>query len=149
MREVAVILPIRDNKILLQLRDDKKGIDYPGLWGFFGGSIESGETPLQGAKRELLEEISYSADELVFLEQRKFFSCKNVISYAYYCELKIPLESLVLVEGSDFKLVTISEISTNKIYSCKLRGYFTLADCQYIHDVSTVALDKYSNKYRL
>jgi 8-oxo-dGTP diphosphatase len=125
------------------LRDDKEGIAYPGLWGFFGGSIEAGETPEEGAKRELLEEISYCADEVFFLEQRNLFFSENAVSYAYSCELTLPLQSLILLEGTDFKLVDISEIIADKIYSYKLRSYFSLANSSYIQQVSLVALQNH------
>ena len=32
-----------DGKILLQLRDEKPNIYYPGVWGLFGGNVESNE----------------------------------------------------------------------------------------------------------
>jgi len=43
-------------QILLLLRDNKPGIMYPGLWGFIGGKVEKGETPLMAAIREIKEE---------------------------------------------------------------------------------------------
>lgn len=67
MRQAAVILPYQDRKVLMQLRDDKPEIVYPGEWGFFSGTIESGENPIQSAKRELYEEIECTADEMFAL----------------------------------------------------------------------------------
>ena len=52
------ILIIYDKKLLLILRDDIEGISNPGCWSLPGGGIESGETPLEAAKRELLEELN-------------------------------------------------------------------------------------------
>tara|TARA_B100001769_G_C22033527_1_gene555340 strand:+ start:362 stop:901 length:540 start_codon:yes stop_codon:yes gene_type:complete len=45
------------NKILLQKRDNKKDIFFPGHYGLFGGAIEKKETKFQALKRELSEEI--------------------------------------------------------------------------------------------
>jgi 8-oxo-dGTP pyrophosphatase MutT (NUDIX family) len=45
------------NKILLQKRDSKKNIFFPGHYGLFGGAIEKNETKIHALKRELKEEI--------------------------------------------------------------------------------------------
>ena len=41
-KRVVVVLPRFRNKILMQLRDEKSGIDQPGRWGFFGGEKSIG-----------------------------------------------------------------------------------------------------------
>ncbi len=45
-----------DGKILLQKRDWKKGIRYPGRWAIPGGRREEGETTVDCAVREIAEE---------------------------------------------------------------------------------------------
>ncbi len=59
---------INRDKILVILRDDKPGIDFPGLWDLPGGSSEKGETPMDTAIREIKEElnIDISPDEIVW-----------------------------------------------------------------------------------
>jgi 8-oxo-dGTP pyrophosphatase MutT (NUDIX family) len=57
---VAGIVLLRDDgAALLQLRDDKPSIQDPGIWAVPGGHIEPGETPMEGACREFLEETCY------------------------------------------------------------------------------------------
>lgn len=51
----SVVLVDRRGWILLQERDANPEID-PDKWGFSGGHLEAGETPEQGAYRELEEE---------------------------------------------------------------------------------------------
>jgi len=57
---VAGIILLRDDgAALLQLRDQKPTIQDPGIWVVPGGHIEMGETVLDGARREFLEETCY------------------------------------------------------------------------------------------
>ena len=54
---VSAIPVNTESKILLQLRDDRPDLLYPGCWTTFGGAVEDGETPDEALHRELLEEI--------------------------------------------------------------------------------------------
>jgi 8-oxo-dGTP pyrophosphatase MutT (NUDIX family) len=57
---VAGIILLRDDgAALLQLRDDKPDIQDPGIWVVPGGHVEAGETAIDGACREFLEETCY------------------------------------------------------------------------------------------
>ncbi len=53
---ISVGLLIKDNKILLGLRDFKG--DSGNLWEFPGGGVEAGEHPREAMIRELKEELS-------------------------------------------------------------------------------------------
>ena len=50
---VALAMLKRDDRWLLQLRDDISTIIAPGHWGLFGGHLEPGETPAEAVQREL------------------------------------------------------------------------------------------------
>ena len=66
--KVAAILMLRDDgAALLQHRDNKPGLRCAGMWGLPGGRAESGESMLDCARRELLEETEYTASDLKFL----------------------------------------------------------------------------------
>ena len=43
---VAAMVVLEDGRYLMQLRDNKPDIYYPGHWDFFGGAVEPGEEPL-------------------------------------------------------------------------------------------------------
>lgn len=113
---VAVAILYREDKFFMQLRDDIPGILYPGCWGFFGGHLESGETPLEGVKRELVEEIGYTPPSLSLLER---YTEAEVIRYVYHAPLTVSKEQLVLGEGWDMDFVTIEDIKRGECYSKK------------------------------
>src|ERR1700675_4537389 len=56
---VAALLIHEDSRYIMQLRDSKPGIFYPGHWGCFGGAVEPGEVPVDALRRELREEIEF------------------------------------------------------------------------------------------
>jgi 8-oxo-dGTP pyrophosphatase MutT (NUDIX family) len=55
----GIVVLRADGAALLQHRDDIPTINDPGLWVFPGGHVEPGETPVQGAVREVEEETCY------------------------------------------------------------------------------------------
>ena len=59
---VAAILVDPDGKYVVQRRDDKPEIFFPGHWGCFGGAVEEGEPPLDAMRRELREELELDVD---------------------------------------------------------------------------------------
>ena len=85
-----------EGKILLQLRDKKPNIFYPGLWGLFGGSVENNEEPINGLKRELMEEIG-----LVVSSAKPCFTWNH---YRYNSILHFFLVPLTI----DFKKLTLN-----------------------------------------
>jgi 8-oxo-dGTP diphosphatase len=61
--DVAVgVLRAPDGRVLLTER--RPGKDAAGFWELPGGQVEPGESPVQAAARELLEEVGVHADEL-------------------------------------------------------------------------------------
>lgn len=54
----AVVLWTADGRYLVQVRDDKAGIFYPGHVGLFGGALEGAESMMECAVRELREETA-------------------------------------------------------------------------------------------
>jgi len=88
-----------DGRVLLQLRDDKPGIESPGQWSLFGGGLDEGETPEEGMLREVEEEIGFRVRHyrplLVFDGWRGRY-------HIYLAAIAEPLERLTLTEGSGF-----------------------------------------------
>lgn len=112
---VAVAILYREDKFLMQLRDNNPKILYPGYWALFGGHIEPGETPEVAVKREVLEEIGYTLP-LTFSK----FGCypdERAFRHVFQAPLLVELEQLVLTEGWDMGLVSPEEIHRGRCYS--------------------------------
>jgi 8-oxo-dGTP pyrophosphatase MutT (NUDIX family) len=101
---VAVIL-VDGSKYLMQLRDNKPTIFYPGHWGLFGGAVDGNESPEQAVRRELDEELGFRPAEISFLTEfnfdLSFVGGKRI--YRRYYEVRATgdqIASLRLTEGS-------------------------------------------------
>lgn len=69
---VVALIIVDGDRYLMQLRDDKPGIFYPGHWGLFGGAREPGETSEAGLRRELAEELDFAPDEIRYFTEFTF-----------------------------------------------------------------------------
>ena len=116
--EVAIVILYQAGGCLMQLRDDIPTIIYPGHWAFFGGHLEPGETPHEGVRRELMEEIGYDAPSLTLFDRR---TSGHVTRNIYSGPLTVTVESLILTEGMDKKLCSRDEIVQGRIYSPKIQ----------------------------
>ncbi|MEM8777995.1 MAG: NUDIX hydrolase [Cyanobacteria bacterium P01_G01_bin.49] len=123
LRTVAVAILYQEGKFLMQLRDNIPTIIYPGHWGFFGGHLEPDETPTQGVKREVLEEINYELKNPTLFRRQ---TDDVAIRYVFYEPLTVPLTQLVLQEGADLALVSPEAIQQGACYSTKLKQIFPL-----------------------
>lgn len=105
----GVILEGKDNTVLLQLRDNKQNIDYPNLWGLFGGSIEENESPIEAAIREINEELGITLKKenlkLLLVAQDKGKNC-----YVFRTSFNQDLSKINLNEGQDMKYFSREEI---------------------------------------
>jgi ADP-ribose pyrophosphatase YjhB (NUDIX family) len=103
---VAALLVHEDGRYIMQLRDGKPGIFYPGHWGCFGGAVESGEAPVDALRRELREEIEFEMPEATRFTQFDFDfrPLGHAKVYRVYFEVRVPdaaFGRFVLREGAD------------------------------------------------
>ncbi|MDD5110060.1 MAG: NUDIX hydrolase [Patescibacteria group bacterium] len=66
MADAVVLILTKDNKILLQRRDEHAP-KYPNLWGLISGAIKPGESPEQALQREAQEELNYKVSRAKLL----------------------------------------------------------------------------------
>jgi len=101
----AAIIVLDDGRYLLQLRDDIEPIWYPGHWGCFGGSVESGEDPVETLRRELREELAVEVGTENFFSEFQFdltgFNCGRYYRKYYVVPMAVSdMSRLRLGEGA-------------------------------------------------
>jgi 8-oxo-dGTP diphosphatase len=117
--KVAAILMLRhDGAALLQHRDAKPGLRCAGLWGLPGGHAELGESMLDCARRELLEETEYDASDLKFLlsfDGTDEYGAAFMVSF-FWCRYD-GIQPIICHEGQSLAFVTRSEAENFSIPS--------------------------------
>jgi 8-oxo-dGTP pyrophosphatase MutT (NUDIX family) len=111
----AAIIRVEDDGYLMQLRDSRPDIWYPGRWNLFGGAVDPGETPLDALRRELQEELELEFDTAEFFAQidfdaggaglPRFYRSYYVVSISRAAEAR-----LVLHEGAGRKVFSGRDI---------------------------------------
>tara|TARA_Y100000588_G_C14226602_1_gene913423 strand:- start:795 stop:1247 length:453 start_codon:yes stop_codon:yes gene_type:complete len=106
----ACVITAENGRLLMQLRDDRQDIFFPGRWGLFGGAIEDGESPLEAIKREIWEELSVDFD------YERFSSCgeiklvndkHKVTRYFFTLEIsELEIKEMVVTEGKGWDFLS-------------------------------------------
>jgi len=112
MKEDYVLLFMvrKDDRFLLQHRDNDAPT-YPGYWGFFGGAIESGESPYESIQREVHEELCYQPDvqhPSLTTEYQDSVTNRHGTKY-YFIERLAEAPDLDLQEGQGMEWLTVED----------------------------------------
>ena len=106
-RDKALLVPIKDNKILIQDRRCWK----PPAFGYFGGKIEDGESPLEAVIRETKEELNLDVSEDEFIGMHEIRSDKDgKKTNSYYFVYPTEQESFEVYEGDQALWMDIEEV---------------------------------------
>ncbi len=100
---VAGVILYREGTALLQHRDDRPGLPYAGWWAVFGGHVESSETPEEGARREIREELELDLTGPLRLVYHEVAGDRERFFFA--APLEVPVERLTLREGQGMALL--------------------------------------------
>jgi len=116
--QCGLILEDKNGRILLQLRDNKQGIDYPNKWGTFGGQIEEGETPEEAIKREIREELNYDLSAPEFIGNFPFEGY-NIYIFRKI-DSNITIKHLEINEGQKGEFLTFEQLRKLKFaFNCR------------------------------
>jgi len=104
---VCGVVLLKGEAALLQLRDDKPGLQDAGLWVFPGGHLEAGETPEEAARREFLEETGYACDTLSALVswRSRELGYENDFAVHFFWALYDGRQNPQCREGQDLRFV--------------------------------------------
>lgn len=107
------IIEDAEGRILLQLRDLKDGIYWPGKWGLVGGGIEGGEDIMTAALREIEEEVGLklSAADLTPFVKTMSASERRSNLYIFHTQLDLSPSDICLGEGAGFAFWTRAQIT--------------------------------------
>ena len=126
---------IREDRMLVFLRDDIQGIESPNMWDLPGGGREGTETPEECVLRELNEEFG-----LLFEEDRLTYKRRYHKEYlgrsAYFFVGRISQEEIDAIsfgdEGRYWKLMLVNEYLSNSQavlrHQVRVRDYLATMD---------------------
>ena len=136
------VLPMVGEYALMQLRDDIAGIWHPGQWGYFGGSVEPGETVEQGALRELEEEIGYHPPGPLrpLLRHVTPEYGPDAVIYSFACDLVVDYRTLPLGEGMDYDLLRLDDLLSGAKMSPRFLKSFPIIPRPFMAEVFRAAL---------
>lgn len=108
----ANVLALTRNDEAVLIRQYRHGVCEV-LWEFPGGAVEAGEDPMEGARRELLEETGYRAANLI--QVGRLYPNPALQTNTLYCFLALDVEevgSQHLDAGEDIevRLVPLDEL---------------------------------------
>ncbi len=110
MKRVSKAIITRANEFLFQLRDDSPEISYANQWSFFGGEIESGESPWKALQRELLEELGWHPENGTYLYQWENPEHQGNSVHFFVVPFPGAPARLVLGEGQDLRWFTLKQL---------------------------------------
>ena len=99
------------NQLLITKRAPHKKLGL--MWEFSGGSVQSGETSLEGILRELKEEIGvqFTKKDAIFLEEKRKETIPSDFKDMWLFRKDVKDEEITFPDGEaiDYKWVTIDE----------------------------------------
>ena len=119
---VAAVVSTRDNRILLQKRDDNVRIEFPGYWSLVAGRPIGDEAPRFAIARELGEEIALRCHGQVEFSPIEYLGCHyrselDRIEYVFHVTVLSNPSSLEIREGKGLGFFTVDECNQLKRFA--------------------------------
>ncbi|MEO1274524.1 MAG: NUDIX domain-containing protein [Pseudomonadota bacterium] len=101
-----------EGRLLMQLRDDREGVNHRGTWGLFGGMVEPGEDIFEAAAREFEEESGVTVPEGALHPFGWTQSTVALRTRVFCFDLRMALApvDIRLDEGAGFAFLTAAQV---------------------------------------
>ena len=117
----ANIIAVTKNQEVVLIRQYRHGVEEV-LWEIPGGVVEDDEDPLDGVKRELLEETGYIASE--FIQVGKIYPNPAFQTNTVYCFLARNAEKVAEQHLDDGEDIEVQLVPLDELLSMVGRGEF-------------------------
>jgi len=123
-RTWANILALTKNNEVVLIKQYRHGVQEV-LWEIPGGVVEDGEDPLEGVKRELLEETGYTAPEII--QVGKLYANPALQTNSMYCFLALDAEKMTGQSLDDGEDIEVHLVPLDELMAMSKRGEFSHA----------------------
>lgn len=122
----GIILLNHNNEVLLLLRDDKPEIPFPNMWDIPGGKVEENETPENGIRREMNEELELMS--LGVINLFKIITSEEITDYIFWKKIDLNPAEINLKEGQRIEYFNLEKIKKTKLafnYNDVIEDFYT------------------------
>ena len=137
IRSSKAIITLKQ-KYLLQLRDNKENIFFPGFWGLFGGRQDNNEKEKLAVKREVKEETNLNVliSSQILSVNFHMIGLKKKRKITYFdCKIK-KSPKITLNEGQKYNFFSFNELKRLKIVPMD----FVAINCHYHKNNNFISL---------
>ena len=120
-RAWANVLALTKNGEAILVRQYRHGV-CDVLWEFPGGVVEDGEDPLEGAKRELLEETGYTTSNIIQIGQ--VYPNPALQTNTLHCFLALDVEKVSGQNLDDGEDIEVHLVPLDELVEMAKRGEF-------------------------
>ena len=120
-RTWANVIALTKNNEVVLIKQYRHGVQEV-LWEIPGGVVEDGEDPLEGVKRELLEETGYTASE--FIQVGALYPNPAIQTNTMYCFLALNAEKVTGQSLDDGEDIEVHLVPLDELIEMAKRGEF-------------------------
>ena len=137
IKSSKAIITVND-KYLLQLRDNKKNIFFPGFWGLFGGRLDRNEIHAKAIKREINEETNLMVNVIrkILTVDFSMVGLKKARNIIYFDCKVLNNKKIILTEGQKYNFFSFNQIKKLKIVPMD----FVAINCHYHKNKNFISL---------
>lgn len=120
-RAWANVIALTKNNEVVLIKQYRHGVEKV-LWEIPGGVVEDDEDPMEGVKRELLEETGYTASK--FIQVGALYPNPAIQTNTMYCFLALDAELMGEQELDDGEDIEVHLVPLNELVAMTKRGEF-------------------------